>query len=77
MVSIATLFVYFNPKLLNVSPQRHFRSSRVEVINNYYIYLIINFIVINIYNIYCLIINNNILGLCGFALFGILDFFIN
>jgi len=31
MVSIATLFVYFNPKLLNVSPQRHFRSSRVEV----------------------------------------------
>jgi len=31
MVSMATIFVYFNPKLLNVSPQRHFRSSRVEV----------------------------------------------
>lgn len=32
MVSIATLFVYFNPRLLNISPQRHFRTSRVEVI---------------------------------------------
>jgi len=31
MVAIATLFVYFNPKVLGVSPQRHFRSSRVEV----------------------------------------------
>jgi len=30
MVSIATLFVYFNPRLLNISPQRHFRTSRVE-----------------------------------------------
>jgi len=31
MVAIATLFVYFNPRILGVSPQRHFRSSRVEV----------------------------------------------
>ncbi|ORX83794.1 hypothetical protein BCR32DRAFT_291777 [Anaeromyces robustus] len=31
MVAFATLFVYFNPKLLNISPQRYYRSSRVEV----------------------------------------------
>jgi len=31
IVACATLFVYFNPKFLGISPQRHFRSSRVEV----------------------------------------------